>query len=405
MQDFIEVTMLGKFSIYGPGMPMPRTVSLTGRARRLWILVAYLILNRERGVTASELIEVLWPEGESKDPMATLQNNISRARNALEELGLENGKKLIANRSGAYFWAPETETRLDCEQFRTALRGCLDAAGNIRDEAQAAKAVAIYTDDFLPECATDSWCVNTNAYYHAAYLQLCRKLTAYFLQERRYAETEQICRRVLGLDPGAEEFAVRLMQALSRSGMPDKALDFYEYISKLYLETYAVPPSRELEAEKALAVQQRYGGAMDEAQLAAFLSGPQQTGAFRCDNSVFREITRRELRTMERSGEQTRLLVVELQVQELTVEKRAQAMRRMEMTVLECLRMGDPFTRMGADRILIMLSGAGEEGAASVEKRICRCYKARFGVPASAFVFRSMDLRRLGKTTDDGVNS
>lgn len=211
MRESVEITMLGKFTIFGPGMAAPKAVSLTGRARRLWILTAYLILNRDRGVSARELIDLLWPDSESSDPMATLQNNVSRARNALEELGLRDGKKLICNRSGTYYWAPNTETVLDCEQFRTALRACLDEVGNIKDEALAARAIGMYSDDFLPECATDSWCVNTNAYYHASYLQLCRKMTAHLLDRQAYAEVGQICRRVLGLDPAAEEFAVRLM--------------------------------------------------------------------------------------------------------------------------------------------------------------------------------------------------
>ena len=103
MRESVEITMLGKFTIFGPRMAAPKAVSLTGRARRLWILTAYLILNRERGVSARELIDLLWPDSESSDPMATLQNNISRARNALEELGLRDGKKLICNRSGTYY--------------------------------------------------------------------------------------------------------------------------------------------------------------------------------------------------------------------------------------------------------------------------------------------------------------
>ena len=68
----ITVNMLGKFTIFGPGLPRPRVVSLSGRSRRLWILVVYLILNRERGVPAQELIDWLWPESEGISPMSTL---------------------------------------------------------------------------------------------------------------------------------------------------------------------------------------------------------------------------------------------------------------------------------------------------------------------------------------------
>lgn len=70
MRESVEITMLGKFTIFGPGMAAPKAVSLTGRARRLWILTAYLILNRERGVSARELIDLLWPDSESSDPIA-----------------------------------------------------------------------------------------------------------------------------------------------------------------------------------------------------------------------------------------------------------------------------------------------------------------------------------------------
>ena len=76
----IRVTMLGKFSIYGPGLVRPRVVSLTGRSKRRWTMIAYLILHRDRGVPAQELIETFWPGAEGLNPISTLQNNISRRK-------------------------------------------------------------------------------------------------------------------------------------------------------------------------------------------------------------------------------------------------------------------------------------------------------------------------------------
>ena len=45
MGNKIYVTMLGKFTLREEGMAQPCTISLTGRSRRLWILVAYLALQ------------------------------------------------------------------------------------------------------------------------------------------------------------------------------------------------------------------------------------------------------------------------------------------------------------------------------------------------------------------------
>lgn len=157
MRESVEITMLGKFTIFGPGMAAPKAVSLTGRARRLWILTAYLILNRDRGVSARELIDLLWPDSERSDPMATLQNNVSRARNALEELGLEDGKRLIANTSGTYFWAPDRETELDCEHFASLAEEALSCADRGQAIALGQDAAEAYTADFLPDCQDEPW--------------------------------------------------------------------------------------------------------------------------------------------------------------------------------------------------------------------------------------------------------
>lgn len=113
----IDVTMFGKFTLKQEGMEVPHAVSLTGRSRRLWTLTAYLILNRNRGVSAQELIDLLWPEAENDNPLSTLQNNVSRARAALAELGFTHAKVIIRNEKGYYRWAPDRETQLDVEQF------------------------------------------------------------------------------------------------------------------------------------------------------------------------------------------------------------------------------------------------------------------------------------------------
>lgn len=121
----IDVTMFGKFTLKQEGMEVPHAVSLTGRSRRLWTLTAYLILNRNRGVSAQELIDLLWPEAENDNPLSTLQNNVSRARAALAELGFTHAKVIIHNEKGYYRWAPDRETQLDVEQFETLAKAAL----------------------------------------------------------------------------------------------------------------------------------------------------------------------------------------------------------------------------------------------------------------------------------------
>ena len=165
----IDVTMFGKFTLKQEGMEVPHVVSLTGRSRRLWTLTAYLILNRNRGVSAQELIDLLWPEAENDNPLSTLQNNVSRARAALAELGFTHAKVIIHNEKGYYRWAPDRETQLDVEQFETLAKAALAEENMEKSVALAQEAVALYTGDFLTESAAEFWCINLNTYYRSLY--------------------------------------------------------------------------------------------------------------------------------------------------------------------------------------------------------------------------------------------
>lgn len=219
----VDVTMFGKFTLKQEGMEVPHAVSLTGRSRRLWTLTAYLILNRNRGVSAQELIDLLWPEAENDNPLSTLQNNVSRARAALAELGFTHAKVIIHNEKGYYRWAPDRETQLDVEQFETLAKAALAEEDMEKSVALAQEAVALYTGDFLTESAAEFWCINLNTYYRSLYTRLCRAAVDRLLKLGRVTDAEKLCTGVIRLDPAAEEFSVFLMQALIKKQKPEKS--------------------------------------------------------------------------------------------------------------------------------------------------------------------------------------
>ena len=116
-ENVIKVNMLGGFSIWKPGMAEPVSIDLNGRSGRLWTLAAYLILHRETGVSTQELIEMFWPD--NTNPSSTLQNNISRLRAALADMGFTDTKQLVRCEGGFYRWSSEPETVVDIDVFES----------------------------------------------------------------------------------------------------------------------------------------------------------------------------------------------------------------------------------------------------------------------------------------------
>lgn len=374
MDRSIHVTMLGKFTIYGRGLPRPRVISLSGRSRRLWILVAYLIMHRERGVPAQELIDWLWPDAEGINPMSTLQNNISRARNALEELGLEDGKRLIYNNSGTYFWAPDRENLVDYERFDALAAQAMECPEKASALELATQAAALYTGDLLPECAGEDWrdtlCQQLRQRYEA--------LTAFgaqgLVEAGRYMDAQKLCLDARKWLPESQKIAPLAMLALRLDGQGKEALKIYdETVGALNAQGIPAAPDMELEKEEA---QRALSAAPDDGSriLQALVgSGARGTGATRCDNTVFREFIRRQLRDLRRGG-QAQLLSFRLDCQDPAL--RAQAMEHMEEVLSSALRGGDPFTRRGLDLFLVLLPGATRKNGEMVAKRILDRYQA-----------------------------
>lgn len=375
----VDVTMFGKFTLKQEGMEVPHAVSLTGRSRRLWTLTAYLILNRNRGVSAQELIDLLWPEAENDNPLSTLQNNVSRARAALAELGFTHAKVIIHNEKGYYRWAPDRETQLDVEQFETLAKAALAEEDMEKSVALAQEAVALYTGDFLTESAAEFWCINLNTYYRSLYTRLCRAAVDRLLKLGRITDAEKLCTGVIRLDPAAEEFSVFLMQALIKNKNPKKALEHYDYIASLYREVYGVSPSAELEAQKALAVQELYGSETSEDDIQTFL----------------------HVREMRRNDTPAALMIVRLANRSIDPEKRAVYMKQMEATLLNELRAGDPFTKVGANQFWVLLPGATGENGGLVSRRVFNRFQKEYPKSGAAYTFKSLDLRHIHMNAEE----
>ena len=60
---------------------------------------------------------MFWPD--NANPSSTLQNNISRLRAALADMGFTDTKQLVRCEGGFYRWSSEPETVVDIEVFES----------------------------------------------------------------------------------------------------------------------------------------------------------------------------------------------------------------------------------------------------------------------------------------------
>ena len=80
----VTVSMLGGFCLEVGGQVLTDQIN---RSLKLWNVLCYLILHRDRDVTQSELMELLWPEDNSSNPVNALKTLLYRVRALLEPKG------------------------------------------------------------------------------------------------------------------------------------------------------------------------------------------------------------------------------------------------------------------------------------------------------------------------------
>lgn len=319
----IRIRMLGSFTLQQDGMPEPQPVSLTGRSGRLWTLAAYLILRRDHGVPAQELIELLWPNGDNSNPASTLQNNASRVRSALAAMGFTDAKSLIRFEDGCYKWAPDRETLLDADEFEALALRAIDENDPAKALETARQALDLYEGNFLAEASTELWCANLTTYYRSLFMRVSRKAAYELMKEQRFPEAITLCSRVVQLDPMAEEFSILLMRSFTANMQPQQALEHFQLVREHYQREFGIEPSSDLETEKRAAMQELYGSKLDESLLQSFLEQDRrEKTAFYCDNGTFREIMKLQLRALRRSETPAQLLMLVLEGLETQPDKK-----------------------------------------------------------------------------------
>ena len=176
--------MLGRCSIsYGD----IRIEDTGKRANKVWLLLAYLLCNRERIIPQEELIEQLWGSEKNSNPVGALKTTLWRARTLLETFGLSVGRELIVNKDNGYGWNPEVLVEVDAEEFERLCREAASAADNEEKRSKLRAALAMYRNDFLERFSSEEWVRPLTAYYNNMYIQSSLEILP-LLQTEAYIE-------------------------------------------------------------------------------------------------------------------------------------------------------------------------------------------------------------------------
>lgn len=358
----LQITMLGGFSVH---LGNKSISDADNRARKIWPLLAYLVLNRHRPVPQDELIDLLWPN--SANPDSVVKTTLHRLRTMLNALGDQLGYKLIICEGGAYSWNRQFTAKLDIEEFDNLLA----KAEKTDDPTQQLKffrqALSLYKGDLLPK-QHGEWLLPLAERYRNQYIALIKRTLPLLMEQHLWEEALQLATAAQRVMPYDDEICRYLLTNMENLGQNQAIIDFYEQYSEAHLTYCDALPGEEVRAIYRRATRQVNNCALPLSQLLEQLREPQELssrndGALFCDYDFFQDAYRAEARFAATSGTAVHIGLISVNDVATTDGRRKSAVTRLQELLCSNLRTCDIIARCSAGQFIVMLPQTSYEDA------------------------------------------
>lgn len=371
----INVVLFGEFSLSYNGKVLAEK---DYRSEKMWGVLAYLILNRKRPITQSELIQRFWDDDEGQNPLSALKTLIYRLRKLLLPLLGEELNPIIST-LGSYQWNPDLLCKVDVDEFETLLHRCSSGQISVEERLDCyRKALALYRGDFLPKAINLTWHTMRSAYYHMQFSQAACEFAGLLEAQGKHEELTHVCHQTLHQGVLEEKIYVLLIRALLRQGNHSQALRQYEKATDVLYNELGIARSS---AMKSLYKEIMNEGMKDEADISAILADvrdDREPGAFFCDYGLFKEVYRLEARHAARNRTSSHialLTMVPAADKSLSKEAQSNAMKALQDTLAASLRKEDVVSQYSSTQYLILLPEADHDDTLKVCSRIEKNFK------------------------------
>lgn len=371
----VSVSLLGGFSLESDGATLTDDIN---RSLKLWSVLAYLILHRDRPVPQSEFIELFWPDDNSSNPVNALKTLLYRIRAMLEPLFSPEIQPILAQR-GAYAWNSAVPCDLDTDRFESICRQASDTELDAQTRVDLYReAMDLYRGDLLPKLNHQMWLVPLSVHYHSLYITAVKEFAVLLDEAHLYGEMHDICTRASDLDNLDEGLHTLIVRSLLRQGKDAAALERYEAATDLLYRNLGVRPSEELRAlyKEIMATEKNL-----ETDLGVIMSDLKEAaarpGAFFCEYGFFKEAYRLEARRAVRSGVSVHLCLITVSLPDggmPPLKVLSATMDQLREVMVRCLRRGDVVSKFSGAQFVVMLPAANFEDSNMVMDRILRTY-------------------------------
>jgi len=372
----ISVQLFRSFSIIYKEQDVLRQI---GKSPKSISVLKYLIINYDKPVPASDLIEYFWDEEGGANPENALKTLISRLRKALSEKFPEL-RACIVSEQGTYQWKPNMHCAIDVFEFE---RRCLRLMGETQDgertEEKFFEALNMYRGNIDAPFTTDEWLRGRALYFQEIYLKTVYLFVSFLKERGDYDTVIKICRVALNIEAFDENLNLEMMNALKETKQNNAALVHYRHSTDMYYKYLGIDPSEKMldfykQLIKAdLSVKDNLAVIRDR-----LVQDKPEGTAFVCDYSIFKDIYHLQIRNVERWNVQMFLVLVMVEHIDQDIEFNPfvldRIMRDLLNILVASLRKGDVVTRYSPSQYAVLLQMTAQNDGEIVIDRVKKAF-------------------------------
>jgi len=236
----IRVQTLGDFQVWIGNEKLSEKSWKREKAKELFQL---LITKRDKMISKSEILELLWKEQEEE----AAQRDFKVALNALNR-AIEPNRKARANtffivREGTFYGLnKEASFEIDAVRFEKLIEEGLEESNRRLAIEKLSRGLEYYQGDYLSGSRYDDWCLEERERLLLLYLRGAERLAQMFVAEERFDEAIRWCESILTHDPCWEEAYRLLMYCYYRKQNRSYALRLFEKCQKHLQQELGVEP-------------------------------------------------------------------------------------------------------------------------------------------------------------------
>lgn len=361
---------------------------------KLWMILAYVIYYRQKGVHQDALIAAVWPE--KKAGAGALKTAVHRLRAMLAGYyGEEFAHSFLNFHNKMCSIGESFELICDFEEFERYIVWAKQSQ-NEEERFLLYKAVTdLYRGDFLAGFPDMPWVTPVQVYYHNLYLDATYGVVEYYEKHKKYDEAVRVLQKAEKLEKYEERLYADLIRNLLFLKQYEEVVRIYGELTVMLKEAFGLKPSEETTALYQDAVHAMSTELLEIDEVALMAEKTEEAKALFCEFDIFKELYHVYSCNAERSRQEVSFAVINItDLQDRLLAKRSLdcCVKNLRELLCDNLRSGDIVSMCTPSQVVLLLPNAGEEAALKVTERIQTLFFKRY--PHSPAKF-TIQVRRL----------